>query len=365
MNIGIIGVGNISGIYFQNLSRSSSVHTLACADIDLERARLASARYRVPIACTVSEMLENSDIDVILNLTTPQSHVPIALEAIRNGKHVYTEKPLGLDFYSAQHLIQSAEKAGLHVGCAPDTFLGGSHQKCRELIDEGELGELVGVQGFMFSGGHESWHPNPAFFYQQGGGPMLDMGPYYLTAMVNLLGPIEEVKSFARTTHKIRTITSEPLSGQTIEVETPTHIASLLRFQSGVVGELTTSFDVPVHKMPSIVVYGSKATLIVSDPNGFGGTPEIRKRGEQEWVRVEVDQPYQDNSRGIGLIQFVKSIGKSAPLVSGELALHVLEAMIASIEGRPETYFMNTTVDRPARLPSVDYFDQVASDWDN
>ena len=366
MNIGVIGVGNISGIYLNNLSRSSHAQIIAVADIDCERAQLVAARYQIPTACTVEEILDNPQVDVILNLTTPQSHIPLALQAVAKHKHVYSEKPLGLDLESAEKLLQLAKQAHVEVGSAPDTFLGAAHQACRALIDDGVLGDIVGINGFMLSAGHESWHPNPEFYYLKGGGPMLDMGPYYITAMVNMLGPIAEVKSFARTTHPVRTITSHPKSGQQIVVETHTHIEAIFQFHSGVIGHLATSFDVPVHNMPSLVVYGSKGTLIVPDPNGFGGVPKLRLAGQDRWEEIVIERPYSENSRGIGLLEFIDAIkNKREPVVSGKLALHVLEVMLASIENLDHSYKMTSTVEKPNLIENSNFFDRPAADWDN
>jgi len=284
--IGVIGCGNISPIYLQAGKRFEILEVAACADIDLERAKARAAEFDIPKACSVEELLADPDIDIVVNLTIPKAHSPVGLTVLQAGKSVYNEKPLAALREEAQPLLTTARERGLRVGGAPDTFLGGGLQTCRKLIDDGVIGEPVAATAFMMGHGHESWHPDPAFYYQVGGGPMFDMGPYYLTALINLLGPVRRVTGSTRISFPERTITSQPKYGTKIEVKTPTHIAGVLDFASGAIGTIITSFDVWGHHAPIIEIYGSEGTLSVPDPNTFGGVVRVRKAREQEWVEV-------------------------------------------------------------------------------
>ena len=354
---GIIGTGNISGIYFQNGSRFESLEIVACADIDVERALAKGAEYGVR-GCSVEELLADPEIELVINLTIPKAHAPVNLKALEAGKHVYVEKPLAVTCEEAREVLELAGRKGLLVGSAPDTFLGGGIQTCIKLIAEGAIGTPIGATAFMMSGGHESWHPSPEFYYQAGGGPMFDMGPYYLTALVAMLGPIRRVTGSARISFPERTIMSQPKAGTVIPVEVPTHIAGVIDFASGPVATIITSFDVKGGStLPRIEVYGSEGTLIVPDPNTFGG-PVLLSAGhgrEREWVEVPLTHGYTGNSRGVGAADMAKAIRTGrAHRASGELAYHVLEAMhgfhIASEEGRH--YAMASACAKPAPLPA-------------
>lgn len=352
---GIIGTGNISGIYFENGSRFESLEIAACADIDVERARAKGAEYGVR-GCTVDELLADPEIEMIINLTIPQAHAPVNLQALEAGKHVYVEKPLAVTCEEGRAVLELGKAKGLRVGGAPDTFLGGGIQTCIKLIEEGAIGTPIGAAAFMMSGGHETWHPSPEFYYQAGGGPMFDMGPYYLTALVAMLGPIRRVTGSARISYPERTITSRPKAGKVIPVEVPTHIAGVLDFEAGPVATIVTSFDVKGGStLPRIEVYGSEGTLLVPDPNTFDGPVRLAKAGVREWTDVPLTHGYTANSRGVGAADMAKAIRTGrAHRASGELAYHVLEAMhgfhIASEEGRH--YRMESTCSKPAPLPA-------------
>src|SRR6266498_2532672 len=246
-NVGIVGCGNISGIYLEAGKKWDILNIVACADIDLARAQAQAAKYGIPKAIGVAELLADPSIAIVINLTVPQAHAEVALAALAAGKSVYNEKPLALDREQAKQVLDLAREKGLRVGCAPDTFLGGGLQTCRKLIDDGVIGEPIGASAFMMSHGPESWHPNPGFYYQPGAGPMFDMGPYYLTAIISLLGPVRRVSGSARVSMLERTITSEPLNGTKVLVNTPTHVTGVLEFASGAVGTVITSFDVWGH----------------------------------------------------------------------------------------------------------------------
>ena len=354
--VGLVGCGNISPAYFSINARYGFFDIVACADLDVERAKQRAAEYEISKACGVEELLADKDVEVVLNLTVPQAHGPVAIAALQNGKSVYNEKPLAVTRADAQQMLQLATEKNLRAGGAPDTFLGGGIQTCRKLIDDGWIGEPVAVSAFMLSRGVETWHPNPDFFYQIGGGPMFDMGPYYLTALVNLLGPVARVSGSARASFATRTIrnANSPRNGEKIDVETPTHIAGILDFHSGVVGTLVTSFDVHASPYPPITIFGSEGTLAVPDPNTFGGPVKLFRPQSGEWQEIPLAFGYSENSRGIGLADMTRAVQSGrAHRASGELAYHVLDLMHAfhdaSSEGRHIE--MKSTCARPAPLP--------------
>lgn len=329
MNIGIIGCGAISGVYLENLTRSKAVRVSAMADIDAGRARAAADKFGGR-AMTVDELLDSPQVDLVLNLTTPDAHETLALRAIEAGKHVYNEKPLCIDPAAARAMLESARQKGVRVGCAPDTVLGAGIQTSRKLVGDGAIGRAVGGVALMLCPGHESWHPDPAFYYKQGGGPVLDMGPYYITALVTILGPVARVHGVARMTRAQRTITSEPKRGQTISVEVPTHCVGMLEFGSGACVSITLSFDVHRSHCRNIEIWGTEGSLAVPDPNGFGGPVGVFKSGAQDWAEAALVEAPSDNARGLGVEDMAVAIGQGRPhRASGELALHVLEVMTA------------------------------------
>ncbi len=354
VKVGVVGTGKISGIYLENGKRFESYDIVACADIDMAVARARAEEFGVPKACTVEELLADPEIELVLNLTIPAAHGTVALAAIEAGKSVYNEKPLAVEREDARRLLDLARARGLLVGCAPDTFLGGGLKTCRKIIDDGTIGEPVAATAFMAGHGPESWHPNPDFFYQVGAGPMFDMGPYYLTALANLIGPVRRVTGSARISFPEREITSAPKHGQMIQVTVPTNVAGVLDFADGPVGTIITSFDVWAHNLPRIEIYGSKGTLSVPDPNTFRGPVQVRLAGEQEWTDVPLTHGHDTNSRGIGLADMAYALRSGRPhRATGELAYHVLDIMHAihdaSREGRHIE--LTSTCARPAPLP--------------
>ncbi len=354
IKVGIIGTGNISGIYFQNGKRFEAMEVVACADLDVERAKARAAEYGVR-GCSVEELLADPDIQMVINLTIPAAHASVCLQALEAGKHVYVEKPLAVSREEGSKVLELAASKGLLVGSAPDTFLGGGIQTAIKLIRDGRIGTPIGATAFMTCGGHESWHPAPEFYYQKGGGPMFDMGPYYLTALIAMLGPISRVTGSARISYPERTITSQPKYGQKVKVEVPTHIAGIMDFAAGPIGTLLTSFDtMGGSTLPRIEVYGSEGTLLVPDPNGFGGEVRIWQAGAREWSDIPLTHGKADNARGVGAADMAKAILSGRKhRASGELAFHVLEAMHgfhdASEQGMH--YQMKSTCETPAPLP--------------
>ncbi len=353
VGIGIIGCGTISPAYLKAARRFANLDLRALADLDPAAAAARGAEFGIP-AVSIDALLADPSIEIVVNLTVPKAHVEVGHACLRAGKHVHSEKPLGIASTEARGLLAAAAERGLRVGCAPDTFLGGAHQTCRALVDEGAIGRPVGGSAFFLCPGHERWHPNPGFYYLEGGGPMLDMGPYYITDLVNLLGPVAEVSGMASRPRAERTVGTGPLQGRSIPVEVPTHVAGTLRFAAGAVVSLAMSFDVPKHRHGPIEIYGTEASLIVPDPNSFGGRIEMAPTGG-DWREVETRHPFaDDNYRSIGVADMAQAIRSGQPhRASGDLAFHVLEVMEAfgrsSDEGR--TIAVASRPERPAPLP--------------
>jgi predicted dehydrogenase len=353
VGIGFIGCGNISPAYLKAAKKFPILDIVALADANPAAAEARAAEFGLP-ARSIGALLADPKIEIVVNLTIPKAHVEVGLQAIAAGKHVHSEKPLGIAAAEAAKLIAAAKAKGVRVGCAPDTFLGGPHQTARKLIDEGAIGRPIGGTAFFMCPGHERWHPNPAFYYLQGGGPMLDMGPYYITNLVNLLGPVVRVGGVATRLRSERLISSEPLKGTRIPVEIATHVTGTLEFAGGAAVSVTMSFDVARHKHTPMEIYGEKGTMIVPDPNYFWGAIELAGAGE-DWRVAPTEHAYADgNYRSLGIADLAQAIRTGrAHRASGALAYHVLEVMEAfqrasdsgafvSIDSRPE---------RPAMLP--------------
>jgi len=331
MKVGIVGCGNISSIYLKNLSTIFDVtEVVACADIQIDRAKAKAQEFGIPKACSLAEILADKEIDIIVNLTTPEVHTEINIAALESGKHVYCEKPLAIWGSDGLKAIELAEKKGLLIGGAPDTFLGAGIQTCIKIIEDGLIGKVVAATAFMMCHGHEGWHPDPAFYYKTGGGPMFDMGPYYLTALISMIGPISRVSGSTKVTFEERLITSQPKNGEIIKVEVPTHVAGIVDFKNGAVGTIITSFDVWHSKLPRIEIYGSEGSLSVPDPNTFGGPVTMRRYDEKEWKEMPLTHQYSENSRGLGVADMAYAIlNNRTHRASGNLTYHVLDVMHA------------------------------------
>jgi predicted dehydrogenase len=354
VKFGVIGCGNISNAYFSATKKFPILEIAACADLDLARAQAKAEEHGVARACTPEELLADPEIEVVINLTIPMAHHAVCKAALEAGKHVHVEKPLSITREQGKELVDLARAKGLRLGAAPDTFLGGGQQTCRKLIDDGWIGEPVAASATMMGHGHESWHPAPEFYYKAGGGPMFDMGPYYLTALVNLLGPYKRITGSTRITFPERLITSQPLNGTKITVDVPTHISGVIDFANGAIGTITTSFD--VYNEPAfspIMVYGTEGTLAVPDPNGFGGPVRFRGKRDKEFKEVPLTHGHNDNNRGIGAADIAYAIQSGRPhRANGDLGYHVLEAMWAFHDASDtgSHYLMKSTVERPAPL---------------
>ncbi len=333
LNVGVIGCGAISGQYLGMAKHFPIVRIAAVADLSLDVARKKADEFGVPKVCSVDEIFTDPSIDIVLNLTIPAAHAAIARRALDAGKHTYAEKPLGVNRAEGLAVLKLAAEKNLRVGCAPDTFLGAGIQTARKLIEDGAIGKPVACNAFMLSRGHEHWHPSPEFYYAPGGGPMFDMGPYYLTALLQLLGPMRRVTGFTAITREQRTIYSEPKRGQTINVTTPDHFSGSIEFSNGCVGSIVQSFATRAasydNKNP-ITIFGTHGTLKVPDPNGFDGPVflcQFSESGKDEFV--EVPHTFvKGYGRSVGLADMASAIrGNRAHRCSGELAFSVLDAM--------------------------------------
>jgi predicted dehydrogenase len=353
MNVGIVGCGNISSIYIENSRRFLDFDIIACADLDFKKAEETAAKYGIQDVFTVEEMMASPDIDIVLNLTIPKAHAKVSLMAIEHKKHVYSEKPLAISFEDGRSVLETAHQNNVIVGSAPDTFLGGSIQLAGRLIKDGVIGKPIGATAFMMSRGPESWHPNPEFFYQAGGGPMFDMGPYYLTALISLMGPVSRITGSVRITFPERFITSPNKYGEIIKVQVPTHVTGILEFVNGATAPITTSFDVSAARTPFIEIYGEDGTISLPDPNQFNQPLLIKLNGEEEWKEIKPDGEVNDNLRGIGLSDMAKAIVSGEnPRANGDMALHVLEIM-HGIHRSSETgrhYKLESTCEQPSLL---------------
>jgi predicted dehydrogenase len=324
--IAIVGCGNISDTYLTNCL-AFGLDVVACTDMDMSRAEAKAAQFGI-VARTITDVLSDSSIELIVNLTPPLTHAEVSCAALEAGKHVYSEKPLATDRTHGAKLLELAASKGLRIGCAPDTFLGAGLQTCRKLLDEGVIGEPVAAVAFFAGRGMEMWHPNPHFFYQPGGGPMFDLGPYYLTALVSLLGPVRRLTGSARISFPERLITSQPLAGTAIHVNTPTHVTGVLDFVGGPVATGITSFDVWASNLPRLEIYGSEGSLSLPDPNTFGGPVRVKSAGDEAWQDVPLLQGHTENSRGLGVSEMVAAIREDRPhRTSGEMGFHVLDLM--------------------------------------
>lgn len=325
--VGIIGCGNISDAYLKAAPKFDALSIVACSDINIKAAEAKAKTYDIK-ALSVDDILADPEIDLILNLTTPQHHVPVGLRILAAGKHAYSEKPLAISVAEAEQLATLAAQKGLRVGCAPDTFLGGAHQTARQVIDDDTIGTPLAGSAYMMCPGHEAWHPNPDFYYQDGGGPLMDMGPYYITALINMIGSVESVIGVAKSAYATREIASGPRKGDTFGVDVKTHVSAILSFTCGAQVTLTTSFDVHKHSQNHIELYGSTGSMIVSDPNCFDGKIQASV-GSGDWKTRPQSHHYGDgNYRIIGLADMAQAIIDGRPhRASLELSLHVLEVM--------------------------------------
>ena len=363
LGIGIIGCGNISTAYLKLAPLFKGLEVRAVADINMEAAKARAAEFNVT-AQSVDDLLANPALDIVINLTIPDAHYPITKRILEAGKHAYSEKPLVLTLEQGTTLRDLAKAKGLSVGCAPDTFLGGAHQQARAILDEGTIGEITTGNAAIQAHGPESWHPSPEFFYQPGAGPVMDMGPYYIATLINLLGPVKRVGALTSSAEPERTIGSGPRQGQKIKVNTPSNIQALLEFHSGATISFSASWDVWHHKRNHFELYGTKGTLYVPDPNFFGGTVEVALAGGEAQVQSPWDHPFgvinqnhngRDlaNYRTAGLADMAQAHMEGRDhRCSLERTLHGVDVMTSILKSGETGQFitLTTTCTRPAAL---------------
>ena len=355
VNVGIVGCGNISDAYFNGSKKFDILNLVACADLDPARAAAKAAKYGLRACASVADLLKDPEVEIVVNLTVPKAHATVNTAALQAGKHAYCEKPFALNSADGAAVLALAKSKNLLVGSAPDTFFGAGIQTARAAVDSGAIGRPVAALAFMMCRGHESWHPSPQFYYEKGGGPMFDMGPYYLTALVNLLGPVKRVGGSTSAAFAERLITSQPFNGTRIPVETPTHLTGTLDFASGATATVVMSFDTWPYPLPCLLLYGTESTLEVPDPNNFNGPVRLRSKDGKTYD--ELPQAHtSDRSRSAGVADMAYSIlrRERAHRASGELAQHVVEIMEAfeksSTTGRHVA--LTTTCARPAAVPA-------------
>ncbi len=352
MKVGIVGCGVISKHYAEKAAAFDAIELVACADIDAAFAEALAADHGLE-ALAVDELIAEPAIEIVLNLTPPAAHVDVTRAALAAGKHVYTEKPLATQTADAVELVDEAERRGLLLGCAPDIFLGGAYQAARSAIDDGVIGEPVAVSAAMLVGGADAWHPSPEQFFQDGAGPLLDMGPYYLTAIVALLGPVAAVTGFASTLTSERSIAVGPRAGGRFTPTTPTHVSTVLRLESGATANLVASFEVTDRYVCDLEIHGREGILSLPDPNAFEGPLRLRSnRGD--WEELPYTSRGAREARGLGLQDLAEAVGEGrGPRASGVLGAHVVDVarsvLQAAADGRAVD--VATRVARPEPLP--------------
>ncbi|GGE87781.1 Gfo/Idh/MocA family protein [Mycetocola zhadangensis] len=353
LKIGIVGCGHIIGAYLETFPKLQSVRLVAVADLDRSRADAVAAEYDGVRSLSVDELMADNEVQLVLNLTIPAAHAEIARQAILAGKQVYGEKPLAADTVQAATILAAAEKAGLTIGCAPDTVLGTGTQTARRAIDDGLIGTPISATATMMTPGHERWHPNPDFYYLPGGGPLLDMGPYYVSALITLLGPVASVIGAASHTRDSRTIGSGPRKGESIAVSTDTHVTGVLVHESGALSTLVMSFDAVATQAANIEIHGERGSLIVPDPNRFDGDVKLCGLGSTEWETLPVSAGYVDASRGVGLHDLAVTEKDVEPRASARLAFHALDVMesVLSSARSGQSISISSTCERPTPVP--------------
>ena len=365
MRVGIIGCGNISETYFESQNLFNNFNIIACSDINFEVAKKSAEKYSVK-ALSVDDILSSQEVDLIINLTIPSAHKEIIIKSLNAGKHCFSEKPLAINLKEGMEIFELANLRKLYVGSAPDTFLGAAGQKARKIIEDDQMGNIVLGTFNLMSHGMEHWHPNPDFFFKKGAGPVFDVGIYYLTQLINLLGPVKSVNALNTSPEKERTITSEERYGEKILVETPTTFIGSLNFHNSTIIQFFCSWDVWNHKHTNIELYGSKGSLILPDPNYFSGDLFISKK-DKNWENINNDKmllgiPNKEdlglgkmvaNYRGVGLSDMIESItSNKLPRCSIDLCLHVLDVMegILYSSKHSKNYLTKTICEKPIIL---------------
>jgi predicted dehydrogenase len=356
VGVGIIGAGVISKEYLDNLTSFPDIEVVAIGDLFEESAAARAAEYGVPVHGGVDAVLGNPDVEIVINLTIPAAHVEVATRAVNAGKHVWSEKPFSLDRESGLGLLKTADAAGMRLGCAPDTFLGAGLQTARRMIERGDIGVPLTALTLMQSPGPESWHPNPAFLFQDGAGPLFDIGPYYLTTLVQTFGSIRRVAAFGSKSRETRVIGSGPKAGEEFAVTVPTHVSSILEFEGGESAQSIFSFDSPLKRAGFVEITGTEATIAFPDPNRFDGEVRICAAGSDDWTTVP--SVGSTASRGTGVLEMARAIREGRPhRAQGELAFHVLDTMASIAESINTRAFVDIE-SSAASVPAL------PEDWD-
>lgn len=354
VNVGIVGCGNICDIYLKNLTKLfKNVEVVSLSNRTMSKAIAKAKEYGIAKVQTFEEMITDDSIQLIINLTTPKAHYELNKKALNSLKHVYCEKPLSLSFGESKELLDIAKKNGVLIGSAPDTFLGASYRTARRLIDEGQIGTITSAYSFDVCHGHENWHPSPSFFYEVGGGPMYDRGPYNLSVLIDLIGPADYVAGMTGKAFKNRVVTSEPLKGSTVPVKIPTHVNALVHFANGALCTMSTSFDVWESKLPFTEIHGTKGSLLLPIPIDFGGDVFIKKEGSDSFEKVDTGTLYQENSRGLGVSDMARCILDGGSFrCDASTAVHAIEIMEKIHQSSHEKTFkmLESTCNRPEPL---------------
>jgi predicted dehydrogenase len=356
VGVAVVGCGTISNEYLRNLTSFPDLRVLYCADLDLERAKAQADRYGVPASGSTAQAVESPGVEIVVNLTVPAAHAAVAAAALAAGKNVWLEKPLALDTGAGRSIIEQADRAGLRVGCAPDTVLGAGLQTARRVIEAGTIGAPQAALALMQNFGPESWHPDPAFLFQRGAGPLFDMGPYYLSALAGLFGPADQVAALSRQARASRVIGSGPRAGTSFDVEVPTHVTALVDYAGGQAATLVLSFDSPLRRTGFIEISGSEATLALPDPNRFDGEIRVLPAGADDWTVIPAAGA--SAGRGLGVLDLARALRGGGPhRASGEMGLHVLDTMEAIAGSAAGHAFepVHTSFELPAAVPA---------DWD-
>jgi predicted dehydrogenase len=353
LNVGLVGCGTISAAYLKTFARLEALKLTAVADIDFSRAQAVATTHAGVRALSPERLMADEAVDLVLNLTIPAAHAEVALQAIEAGKSVYGEKPLATSTAEARKVLEAAAAARVRVGCAPDTVLGTGIQTARKAVDDGLIGTPISAIAILGTAGPERWHPNPDFYYLPGGGPLLDMGPYYISALVTLLGPVASVIGAASHTRDTRRINAGPREGEIIPVSTDTHVTGVLMHASGALSTLYMSFDTVATVSARIEVHGEQGSLVVPDPNTFAGDVRLRTLETTEWQTLPVSAGYVDSSRGFGVHDLATTAEGREPRAGGRLAFHVLDVMesllVSAREGKLVS--VKSTCERPSPVP--------------
>ncbi|MEV7603905.1 Gfo/Idh/MocA family oxidoreductase [Paenarthrobacter sp. NPDC089322] len=356
VGVGIIGAGVISKQYLDNLTSFPDVRVVAIGDLFEEAAAARAAEYGIANHGGVDAVLGNPDVEIVINLTIPAAHVEVATQAVNAGKHVWSEKPFSLDRESGLGLLKAADAAGVRLGCAPDTFLGAGLQTARRMIERGDIGTPLTALTLLQSPGPESWHPNPAFLFQDGAGPLFDIGPYYLTTLVQTFGSIRRVAAFGSKSRESRIIGSGPKAGESFDVTVPTHVSSILQFENGESAQSIFSFDSPLKRAGFVEITGTDATIALPDPNNFDGDIRICALGSDDWTVVP--SVGSTASRGAGVLEMARAIREGRPhRAQGELAFHILDTMASISESIDNRAFVDVE-SSASKVPAL------PEDWD-